>query len=148
MLDPLIAPACVILALAVVKELHVISPASDILLVFVVVGVLYVDIPPASVICMPPHPIILVVFIWPVDKIFTILFTESDLAVNLPTLSIVARECMFREFALTAPVLSMVAKDFIFNELVDTEGAVIAPVDDICVGDATVPILMPCVVLQ
>ena len=127
MLDPLIAPACVILASAVVKELHVISQASDILLVFVVVAVLYVDIPPTSVIWMPPHPIILVVFICPFDKIFTILFTESDLVVNLPTLSIVAREFIFKELALTLPVLSIKAKEFIFNEFADTEGAVIAP---------------------
>ena len=71
------------------------------------------------------------------------------MVVNLPTLSIVAREFIFNESALTAPVLSIVAKEFIFKEFADTEGAVIAPVDDIiCVGDATVPIFMPCVALQ
>ena len=49
MLAPLIAPACVILALVVVKELHDISPASDILEVVVVVLLLYVDMPPIPV---------------------------------------------------------------------------------------------------
>ena len=66
---------------------------------------------------MPPHPIILVVFICPFDKIFNILFTESDLVVNLPTLSIVAREFMFKEFALIAPVLSIVAKAVSYTHL-------------------------------
>ena len=98
---------------------------------------------------MPPHPIILVVFIWSFGKIFTILFTESELVVNLPALSTVARAFIFKEFAVTLPVLSVKAKEFIFNEFADPEGAVIAPVDDIiCVGDATVPIFMPCVALQ
>ena len=147
------APVCDILAFVtrvvpiarpvlpvVVKELCAISPVNDILEVVVVVAVLYVDIPPTSVICMPPHPIMLVVFICPLDKIFTILFTESDLVVNLPTLSIVAREFIFKELALTLPVLSIVAKEFIFNEFADTEGAVIAPVDDIiCDGEAALP---------
>ena len=71
------------------------------------------------------------------DKIFTILFTERDLVVNLPTLSIVANEFIFKDCVLTAPVLSIVAKEFIFNEFADTEGAPIAPVDyTICVGEA------------
>ena len=62
------------------------------------------------------------------------------MVVNLPTLSIIAREFIFKEFALTLPVLSLVAKEFMLRELADTEGAAIAPVDDIaCVGDAVLP---------
>ena len=89
---------------------------------------------------MPPQPIAEEVVIWPADEIFTMSFTESDLVVNLPALSIVAREFIFKEFALTLPVLSIVAKEFIFKEFADTEGAAIAPVDDIaCVGGAVLP---------
>ena len=74
------------------------------------------------------------------DKIFTILFTESELVDSLPTLSIVAKEFIFKEFALTLPVLSIVAKEFIFKEFAVTEGAAIAPVEEtICVGEATLP---------
>ena len=62
------------------------------------------------------------------------------MVVSLPTLSIVARAFIFKKFALTLPALSIVAKEFIFKEFADTEGAVIAPVDDIiCVGEAALP---------
>ena len=52
----------------------------------------------------------------------------------------VASEFIFKEFAVTLPVLPIVAKEFVFNEFADTEGADIAPVDDIiCVGEAVEP---------